>query len=1073
MFSAFQLIGQVENGTIVGTVTDSSEAVVPQAPVVILNQDTGARVTLITDQLGAFSSPPLRPGPYLISVEVKGFRRIEQRLQLEVNQQARVTFSLQVGATGDTVSVAAEAPLIESQSAAIGNVRTERAINDLPLNGRNFVQLFHLATGVTNTGGGPSNSNQSGLMQGSVNGGRPSNNDFRFDGIQSMDTDQSVLIFIPSPDAIQEFKVQTSAMDASFGRAGGGTVNLVIKSGTNQFHGTAFEFLRNSAFDAKNFFDSPVGPTPPFKLNQFGGSLGGPIRRDKTFFFADYQGTRVRQAQTYISTIPTTAMVQGDLRALPLQIFDPATTRPNPSNPTGLIRDPFPNNLIPASRLNSAGGALASLYPAPNLPGVGNNYLSNPSRAADTDQFDTRIDHRFNDSNQIFGRYSYSVLRAYNPGYLPAPAIGAGPGYPGTNRTTGQQIGMGFIHTFSPSLIYEFRGGFSRLRIENPGLTVGTQLASKLGIPGIDTDPATSGLGAVNVTGFRSLADAEFVPVLKISNNYQYTNRLSWIHGKHSVKFGYELLRRQANQFAPQDAIGTFTFNGQFTQNPAKASGTGSGLADLLLGLQASSKLDYDNHVGLRKWEHALFIADDYRISQSLTLNIGLRWDINVPFSEVANRMGNFVPALGNVFQVGTPQLPDTRIMSTHFKDFGPRFGLAYSLSSKTVIRSGYGLFYSFPAFASGRFPTKTPPVAGNVVVNNDTYTTNLNTAVLLSAGFPAVRPNTFDTYLRDFKSFAYNDKDGYVQQWNFNLQRELPGNIVLTTGYVGSHGSHLNLFPNINQPLPGPGAIQARRPYLNLTNSDGLYREADSIFHSMQVTGEKRFSMGFAFLAAYTWGHSIDNASNDLGGGPLNSYNLRSDRGNSDFDLRQHLVLSWTYEVPVGTGRKFGNKFRGFTQAALGGWQVNGVDTFQTGFYFSPTSNVNTLGSGVGTERPDLVGNPNLPSDQRTLLRWFDVTAFKTPAPYVWGNAGRNILIGPGTRQFDFSTFKSFPIGHSEVRKIQFRSEFFNIFNTPQFNNPGAAIGSTSAGQVSAAGEKTFFQRTSRQIQFALKLYF
>jgi hypothetical protein len=1064
---------QVENGTIVGTVADATNALIPHATVLIKNQDTGATVNLSTNEAGQFSSPPLRPGAYVVSTEAVGFRRTEQTLRLDVSQQAKLAFKLTVGSVDEVISVTAEAPLIESQSAALGNVRTTQAINDLPLNGRNFVQLFYLATGVVNPVSGSSNSNQAGAIYGSVNGARIYNNDYRYDGIQSMDSDNAVLIFIPSPDAIQEFKVQTSAMDASFGRAGGGTINLVIKSGTNKLHGTAFEFLRNSAMDAKNFFDLPTGPTPPFKLNQFGGSIGGPVKRDRTFFFADYQGSRVRQAQTYISTVPTPAMTGGNFQTLGLTMYDPATTRTNPANPAGLVRDPFPDNIIPVARFNQTGKNLVALYPVPNLPGIKSNYLNNPSRAATTDQMDVRVDHRLRDVDQLFARYSYSLLRAYNPGYLPYPAVGAGPGYPGTNRAMGEQAVAGYVHTFSPTLIYEFRTGYSRLDITNPGLTAGTNLASKIGIPGINNDPAITGLGALAINGFASLGDAQFNPVLKISNNYQYTNRLSWFRGRHSLKFGYEILRRQLNQYAPQNGMGYFTFNGAFTQNPAKASGTGTGLADVLLGLDTSGQLDYDNHVGLRKWEHSLYVADDIRVTSNLTLNVGVRYDISIPFTEVNNLMGNFVPALRDVFRVGSQQLPDPHIMATHYKDFGPRFGLAYSLNSKTVIRSGYGIFYSFPAFAGGRFPTKTPPVAGNVVYNNDTYATNLSLVTPISAGFPLVRPTVFTTTGSAFKSYAYNDPDSMVQQWNINIQRELVGGTVLTVGYAGSHGSHLYIFPNINQALPGPGAIASRRPYPNLADSDGLYREADSIYHGLQMTAEKRLAKGLSFLASFSYSHAIDLSSNDLGGAPMNDYNIRVDRGNADFDVRQNLVLSWGYELPVGRGRKFGSDFHGVAQSILGGWQINGIQTFHTGLYFSPSAAQNTIGSGVGAERPNVVGTPNLPSSQRTLQRWFDPSAFATPATYIWGNSGRNVLVGPGTKQFDLSTFKNFPWGRKEAQMLQFRAEFFNVLNTPQFNNPNASIGNASAGVISAAGEKTFFQRTSRQIQMALKFYF
>jgi hypothetical protein len=1071
------LSGQSEFGALVGTVTDPSDAPIPRAPVSIRSVETGVSLNLTTDSSGSYTSPPLRPGSYVLSVEVQGFRKASQTITLDVNQRARANFRMEVGQVTESVTIAAETPLLETQSAALGNVRTTKAINDLPLNGRNFVQLFHVAAGVIPVGGspvlGPSASNQIGIAGGSVNGGRISNNDFRFDGIQSQDTDQSVLVILPSPDAIQEFKVQTSAMDASFGRSGGATVNLILKSGTNQMHGTVFEFLRNSALDAKNFFDSPQGKTPPFRLNQFGGALGGPIVRNKTFFFGDYQGTRIRQAQTYLSSVPTDAFKGGNFSTLPLQIYDPATTRADPSNPTGLVRDPFPGNAIPPNRFNRTGGNLANLYPTPNLPGINNNLLYNPSRRATVDQFDGKVDHRFRDADSIFARYSFNNVKAYNPSFLPAPALGDGPSYPGNNDVRGQQAVLNYNHTFSPTRIYEGRIGFSRLYITNVGELSGTNISDKVGIPGINVDPRFSGLGEISVSGFRGLGEAGFLPLLKVTNNYQYSNQFIWIAGKHSLRFGYELLRRQMNQGSAADPQGTFSFNGQFTQNPARAAGTGSGMADMLLGVLNSSRLDIEPIFGHRRWEHSWYFADDLRLTSRLTLNLGARYEITTPWTEVADRMGSLVPEKGFVYAVNTPELPGHTVMDTDFSNVAPRAGISYSLTRKTVIRSGYGIFYSFPGIASGRLPSKSPPRAGNIAINNNTFATDLGTVKLISDGFPTARPTVFDPTGNNFKYSPRHDQDAYLQQWNINIQQALGFDTVVTAAYVGSHGSHLYIFPNINQPIPGSAPINARRPFPRLASADGVHRAADSIYHSFQLTGEKRFSRGLSFLAAYTYSHAIDNGGTDTGGGPQDPRSLRADRGNADFDVRQRMVLSWNYELPFGAGRKYLSGLRGIGQQILGGWQINGIDTFMSGQKFSPSSAQNTLGAGAGGQRPDRIRDGNLPSGERTLQRWFDISAFRTPQPFLFGNAARNILDGPGTKQVDLSVFKQFRPGKSEARRLEYRAEFFNLFNTPQFNTPGASIGSTTAGQISSAGEPVFFQRTSRQIQMALKLYF
>jgi len=1074
---AVPFFGQTEFGAIVGTVADPSDAPIPRAPVTVRNAETGVSIGLSTDDSGSYTSPPLRPGNYEISVEVRGFKRTTKTISLDVNQRARVNFAMEVGQVSESVTVAAETPLLETQSAALGNVRTTKAIEELPLNGRNFVQLLHIAPGVIPVGGaptmGPSASNQSGIVGGSVNGARVSNNDFRFDGIQSQDTDQNVLIIMPSPDAILEFKVQTSAMDASFGRNGGATVNLVTKSGTNQFHGVAFEFLRNSALDAKNFFDSPRDKIPPFRLNQFGAAVGGPLKRDKTFFFLDYQGTRNRQAQTYVSTVPLAAFKRGDFAALPLRLYDPATTRSDPSNPTGLIRDPFPDNAIPAGRFNRTGKNLSDLYPESNLAGLNNNFLFNPSRRAETDQFDVRGDHRFRDADSMFMRYSFAALRAFNPSYMPAPSLGAGPSYPGVNDQTGQQAVLTYNHTFSPTKIYEGRTGFSRLYLTNVGELSGTNFSEKVGIPGVNVDERFSGLGQFSVNGFRGLGEAGFVPVLKVTNNFQYTNLFNWIRGKHAFKFGYDLLRRQMNQSSAANPEGSFSFNGQFTQNPARAAGTGSGLADLILGLQNSATLDIEPIFGQRRWEHSWFANDDFRLTPRLTLNFGLRYEITTPWTEVYDRMGSLVPELGFVYAVNTPELPGHTVMDTDYTNLAPRFGISYSLTPKTVIRTGYGIFYSYPGIASGRLPSKTPPKAGNVAINNNTFATDLRTVKPISEGFPSARPNTFDPAGNNFKFSPRGDADAYLQQWNFNIQRSLGFDTVVTAAYVGSHGSHLYIFPNINQPVPGSAPIAQRRMFPRLASADGLHRAADSNYHSLQLSAEKRFSRAMSFLGAYTYGHFIDNGGGDNGGGVQDPRNMRGDRGNADSDIRHRMVASWGYELPFGPGRKYLSGANGFVKHAAGGWQVNGIMSLMTGQVFSASSAQNTLGAGAGGQRPDRIRDGNLPSDQRTLQRWFDFTAFTTPAAFQYGNAARNSLIGPGTKTVDISVFKRFQLGKSETRRLEYRAELFNLFNTPQFNTPNASIGSTAAGTVSSAGEPIFFQRTSRQVQMALKFYF
>lgn len=1068
--------GQVETGSITGVVLDSSGAAIPAAQIRITALDTSVSRTLATDSSGNYSSPPLRPGRYSIEASKEGFQRaVEQDHRLEVNQRARVDFKLQVGEITQTVLVRSEAQLVQTESAALGNVRTEQEILNLPLNGRNFVQLVHLVPGVNAAGGGTvytyTGSNRQGVQGASVNGARPTNNNFLYDGIQSMDTDQNVLAFLPNVEAVQEFKVQTNSMDAQFGRNGGGTINLVIKSGTNELHGSAFEFLRNSALDAKNYFDPP-GEITPFRMNQFGFTLGGPVRipklyngRDRTFFFGGYQGRYIRQSQTFVNTVPTPAFRQGDFSASPLRIFDPATTRTDPAAPGRFLRDPFPGNRIPSSRFNPTAVNLINLYPNPTSAGIVNNHLFTPVLENDTDQGDIRVDHHFRTGDQFFTRYSISDTYVVQPGRFAAPAVGACCGRPGWTYTRGQQVVLAYTKVLRPNLTYEFRGGFTRLAVNVQGFTQNRPMAQELGIPGINVDPVLWGLPQINVSGFTGLGEMDFVPFLKYHNNYQYVNTVVYNRGAHTFKFGVDTGRRQGNYRSPGGPLGLFSFTGQFTQDTARAAGTGIGMADLLLGTFQSARIDIQPMVGQRRWEIGSYVQDDWKVTQRLTVNLGLRWEVVTPWVEVADRQSNFVLDRAMVFPVNTPDYPDRGITNLELNNFAPRVGIAYRLTSRTVIRTAYGLFYSFPGVATGRLPSQAPPFAGNVPINNNHF--NYDTARRISDGFPAERPDRFDPTGRNFKYWVPNDNDSYIQQWNFNVQREF-WNSVVSVAYVGTKGNKLYVFPNVNQARPGSAPVAQRRPFPHLADGDGLARLGNSQYHSLQVSFDRRLAKGFSLLGAYTWAHSIDDSSNDAGGGPQNLLNMRAERGNSDFDIRHRMVISGLWEVP------FGRNLRGAPRLLLNGWQMNSIVTLQTGSPFTPGSAQNTLGSGVGGQRPDRLRDGTLPSAQRSIRRWFDPTAFATPAPFTFGNSPRNALFGPGTRQIDYSVFKNFALGSGDrPRTLQFRAEAFNLLNTPQFNNPNASIGNPQAGTITSAGDKMLFVRTSRQIQMALVFRF
>ena len=1071
---------QSESASVVGTVTDSSGAAIPGVNVVITSTTTNATFTVQTSTDGNYTSPPLQPGSYSVSAEVQGFSKTIQNINLDVAQHARLNFSLKPGEISTSVTVESSAAMLETQSAALGNVRTTQAVNDLPLNGRNFFMLTYLTPGTSSSGTGYTMSrgasNQLGLQGVSVNGIRNGDSSDYFDGIQSQDNEYGAMVLLPLPDAIQEFKMQTSDRDASTGRTGGAAVNLVTKSGGNDFHGTAFEFFRNSDLDARNYFDPPQ--IPAFHQNQFGGSLGGAIVKNKTFFFVDLQKSYTIQGQSFIATAPTALERQGIFTQLSSVIYNPFTTVTSNGVTT---RQPFAGNMIPQSMISSIGQAIVNLYPLPNLPGLANNYVSSPPRTLFPIQGDLRIDQHLGQNDSFFGRFSRSHSgNIVNPGYFPEYA--GGPIFPGNYTTDGTQGVLGFSHVFSPTFLSEFRAGYSRIDNTGVNFNQGTKFMDQIGIPGIDGyGYQWQAVGAFAITGWSQVGGTGNIPFVKATNNKQYSWHFTWIHDRHNVTFGYDLFRRGMNTVQMGSPSGAFSFTGQFTQNPASAAGTGAGLADALLGLDASASLSIWQETGTRRWEHGLYINDDYRITNRLTLNLGLRYELVTPWTEIHNRLANFVPALDNIYPVNSPQITQDTIYNGNYRDFEPRIGLAYQLTNRTVLRAGWGIFYDFTSESVNSLGNNNAPFAGNLAITNNVTATNLVTGITpLSQGFLPYQPiGQFGTLGTSVTYFPLNDPDAQVRQGNFSIQQQLSSDTVLTVAYVNTMGEHLTIYPNINQPVPGPGAANPRRLYPLFSTITEVSHGESSSYNGLQVTAERRFSHGLAFLAAYAWGHSMDITSTTAAGAVQNPLCEVCDRGPSDFDIRQNLTLSWSYELPFGKGKAIGNNWNAPMNYILGGWRFNSIDTFQSGSPFSVNSGTNTEGSGGGTQRANVIGNWHVAN--QGPAEWFNPAAFTAPAAYTYGNSGRNIIVGPGTNQIDLSLFKEIPLPVREGMHLEFRAEAFNLFNKPQFDNPNesgatagaATIGIPGAAALNYAGNPAFFQRTSREIQLAMKLYF
>jgi outer membrane receptor protein involved in Fe transport len=1077
---AFLAPAQIDTATVAGTVRDPSGSVVPGATIQVRSAATGFATKLSSNELGQYVSPPLRPGDYSVSAEKPGFRRAVQNVTLNVGGRAVADFSLAVGAVDEQITVEAAAASIETESSTVANLRNETEVRNLPLNTRNFNQLIGLSAGTVpaqTQAGGLAITAQRGTVATSINGIGFRANNYRVDGLDNMENHngQGILIY-PPVEAIQEFRVQTSVSSAEFGRGGGGSINVTYKSGTRDLHGTAFEFLRNAALDARNFFD-PAGKIPPFRMHQFGGTIGGPVvlgpynrDREKTFFFFSYEGERRNQALTYLVTVPLTPFKQGDFSQSTLRIFDPLTTRPNPGG-QGQIRDQFPGNQVPASRIDGVGRNLINLFPEPNRPELVNNYGSNPGQPVNRNNYDIKIDHNFSPSDQTFFRFSRHFSDFDVPGSLPLPAVGS------TNANTVKfpllQFVASYTRTFTPTVVNEFRAGVTRLNSQARHLNWGQNVSDAVGIPGVNQgdDPYASGLTRIALAGYEGLGDSGFRPAIIVSENYQFNDALTWVKAAHTFKFGGEIGRRRYNLFQDNNIHGEFNFGPIYTTNPAAAAGTGISLADLLLGRPASGIIAYVTGTkGYRRTEYGLFAQDTWKITSYLTLNFGLRYEMypSYPWIEVGNRMSYFRTDSGTVWPVASTQIPERSGTRSDWNNFGPRFGLAWKVGPTTVIRSAWGLFYSAESIPATSLGGSNPPFVGAFAYNNDQF--NFQGARRAGQGFDRPPNLEFSPIGAALQAIDPDLRTPYVQQWNLGVQQSLPARFVLNVSYVGTAGRKLILTPNLNQARPGAGAVAPRRPWPLYNNIAWSEAGGSSNYHSLQASAERRLSGGLTLQVAYTWAHAIDNGN--FVAGRQNLYNLAAERGNGDFDIRHRLVVTNTWQLPFGRGRRYGSSMPRALDLIAGGWGVNGISSFYSGLPFSPSSAVNTL-NGSGNQRPDRVAEGSLPRSERTILRYFDAAAFRTPGQFVFGNSGVNILKGPGTIQFDIGAAKSFPLGRDASRRIEFRSEFFNLFNTPQFNNPNASIGAQQAGVISSAGSKATFQRTSRQIQMALKIVF
>ena len=1080
-----ELRAQVERASVIGKITDKTGAAMTGVEVNVTNEATNTSLRVSTDDAGAFTAVNLIPGSYTVSASLKGFKSVTFRnFVLQVGQSARLDMTMELGSVEQTVEVTGAIPLLQTENASVGQVIESTAVNTLPLNGRNFVQLAILAPGVSgldyaqsgtiNTGKRPDELRPGGTAL-QANGALSQSNQVLLDGIDNTEMVSQTFIVRPAVEGIQEFKVLTNNAGAEYSRSVGAVVVVTTKSGGNQFHGSFFEFLRNEKLDARNFFARTDAPKPPFKLNQYGASLGGPVLfpkyngRNRTFFFLNYEGYREVFGDTQLQTVPVAAIRAGNFAGVKT-VYDPLTTRANPAGGAN-IRDRFPNDVIPANRFDRLGAGLVNLWPLPQRAGLANNYVANPIKQSSIHRGDGRIDHQLSPKDTLFFRYSADWAGMTIPDTFNHDIGGNEASFAGDDDVKGRSLVSAWTRSFTPGTIGDFRYGYTQFNMSLLPTTLTNPLWQT--IPGRQTDdPFQPSAPIVGTTGYAGLGNARSTPLIRDEKMHEIVANISSLKGSHSLKYGVDLRFRTSGETASppgESAFGRWVFDGTYTTNPASPAGTGETIASMLLGFPQAIRRDVflGKTATLRTNELNFFVRDEWRITNKLTLNIGLHYEVNTPLTEADNKWVNFNPATGQQLIAGQNSVSSSGNIDTDFHAWSPRVSFAYQLDKKTVIRSGYGVFY-FPQGNAGTNIRQFRQPPFDFVVNipfsgNDVPTTKA------TDGFPVVTtsPNlTRGPAFFALKGVTPNFRNGQMQQFNFSVQREVAKDMVATLGFVSSAGAKLYWARNINQPDPGAGAIDPRRPYVNalpgVTGITWLESSGNSFFSSLQASFEKRFSSGFYLLSNWTWSHALDNVGGDGGANgpiPQDPRNRRADWASSNSDVRHRVNIAASYQLPFGPGHKYATT--GALGHVIGNWEVGGLTVMQAGLPYTVTVSGSPSNTGAGSRANPVPGVNPIPADQN-INQWFNPAAFAAPPAFTWGTLGRNSLNAPRLYNFDFSVSRKFKFGES--RELQFRSEFFNGLNHPQFGLPSATAG------VGGAGTITSTQRANRQIQFALR---
>jgi hypothetical protein len=1092
-----QCQAQVASAELSGNVLDPSGAAIPGATVTATNVDTAIAHTTTSEKGGDYVLTSLPPGNYTLTVEAPGFSKLEQSgIDLQINQQARLELTLKVGQAAETVSVTGHPPLLEAESSSVGTVISQQLVNELPLNGRNFVQLATLSPGVNGVGESASGTIMGGTRPddrraGSEifsNGNREGDNNFLFDGIDNNERLTLSITLRPAVDAVREFKIQTNLYSADVGRNSGAVIDVISKSGTNQLHGSLFEFLRNSDVDARTYFNAAGTSFPTFRLNQFGGSLGGPVviprvyhGKDKTFFFVDYEGSRNSTQIFERGNIPTLRMRQGDFgELLPnTLIYDPLTTIPNPAKAGTFLRTPFPNNIIPQDRWDPIAARMINAYPMPTSTARLNNYSMPRIQIQNYDQGDVRIDEQITAKDSVFARWSIqntdtispsTYVQSTIPGISTPVSLSDEASFAGVSHQPTQHVATSYVRVISPTLVNDFRFGFNRYRLDYVPInfTPGGGLGNELGVPNSNVTPREQNLPIFSPSNYLGVGQTRSLPLYRRENTFQELDNLTWTKGAHTFKIGADFRRRQLTIYQTNEGNGRFNFSPAFTDSREPAGKGGDAAASFLLGYPTLDAHDYTYQFpGIRLNEFGMYFADDYRATKNLTLNYGLRWDYFSPPDEAFNRWSNFSPVTGQYLVAGVNGVSQTAGVLKYWPNFGPRLGFAYQARAHTVVRGGVGLFYNASGSESGNMR-----LARNLPFGLTLQITpgDVNVGPTISQGFPPLQPIVIPpTPNGTATAIAPNFRPSYAEQFNGGIEQEIvPLDMVLKFVGVGNLGRHLQDVWNANQAIPGSTSTVSRRPLYSEDplQSDVNYYISDGFaeYFAFQFTADKRLSRGVSALLGYTYSHAIDDVPLEFGGGDAGP-NPQDPRfphevSNSIIDQRHRLTLSYLWAFPFGKGQKYLNSNR-VADLVVGGWQMNGILFTQSGLWFSPVLQTSTTNTGTSS-RPDVIGPVVYP---KTLLHWFTSSAYATPKPYTYGDAGRNSIVGPGRTNYDASLFKNFAI--REQMLVQFRFEAFNAFNHPQFGYPNSTIGNAQVGQI------TSIVGNARNLQASLRFQF